>query len=34
MIMSSAAYKNNGAIVIWFDETEGGDTKGSPCLRS
>ena len=27
MIMSSAAYKHNGAIVIWFDETEGGDTK-------
>jgi phosphatidylinositol-3-phosphatase len=26
MIMNSAAYKNNGAIVIWFDETEGGDT--------
>ena len=27
MIMSSAAYKNGGAIVIWYDETEGGDTK-------
>jgi hypothetical protein len=27
MIMNSQAYKNNGAIVIWFDETEGGDTK-------
>jgi hypothetical protein len=27
MIMSSAAYKNSGAIVIWYDETEGGDTK-------
>jgi hypothetical protein len=26
MIMSSAAYQNNGAIVIWFDETERGDT--------
>jgi hypothetical protein len=26
-IMASAAYKNNGAIVIWFDETEGGDSK-------
>ena len=25
-IMSSQAYKNNGAIVIWWDETEGGDT--------
>jgi hypothetical protein len=25
-IMASKAYKNNGAIVIWFDETEGGDT--------
>lgn len=25
-IMASQAYKNNGAIVIWFDETEGGDT--------
>jgi hypothetical protein len=24
-IMASKAYKNNGAIVIWFDETEGGD---------
>ena len=24
--MASQAYKNNGAIVIWFDETEGGDT--------
>jgi hypothetical protein len=24
-IMASAAYKNNGAIVIWNDETEGGD---------
>jgi len=27
MIMNSAAYKNGGAIVIWYDETEGGDTK-------
>jgi phosphatidylinositol-3-phosphatase len=27
MIMNSAAYKHNGAIVIWYDETEGGDTK-------
>jgi hypothetical protein len=26
MITASNAYKNNGAIVIWFDETEGGDT--------
>ena len=26
-IMASDAYKNDGAIVIWFDETEGGDTK-------
>lgn len=26
MIMGSAAYKNNGAIVLWWDETEGGDT--------
>jgi hypothetical protein len=25
-IMASKAYKKNGAIVIWFDETEGGDT--------
>lgn len=25
-IMNSAAYLNNGAIVIWNDETEGGDT--------
>jgi hypothetical protein len=25
-IEASQAYKNNGAIVIWFDETEGGDT--------
>jgi hypothetical protein len=25
-IEASAAYKNNGAIVIWNDETEGGDT--------
>jgi len=24
-IMKSKAYKNNGAIVIWWDETEGGD---------
>jgi hypothetical protein len=24
-IMASKAYQNNGAIVIWFDETEGGD---------
>ena len=23
--MASQAYKNNGAIVIWFDETEGGE---------
>lgn len=26
MIMSSQAYQDNGAIVIWYDETEGGDT--------
>jgi hypothetical protein len=26
MIMASQAYKNNGVIVIWFDETEGGNT--------
>ena len=25
-IMASRAYARNGAIVIWFDETEGGDT--------
>ena len=25
-IQSSQAYKNNGAIILWFDETEGGDT--------
>jgi hypothetical protein len=25
-IMASQAYKNNGVIVIWFDETERGDT--------
>ncbi len=25
-IMASQAYKDNGAIVIWFDETENGDT--------
>jgi hypothetical protein len=25
-IMASQAYKNNGAIVIWFDESEGGNT--------
>ena len=25
-IMASQAYKNNGVIVIWFDETEGGNT--------
>jgi len=24
-IMASAAYKNNGVIVLWWDETEGGD---------
>jgi len=27
-IMASQAYKNNGAIVIWNDETEGGDALG------
>ena len=26
MIMASQAYKNNGAIVIWYDETENGNT--------
>jgi len=26
MIEASQAYKNNGAIVIWYDETEGGNT--------
>ncbi len=26
LIQSSAAYQNNGVIIIWFDETEGGDT--------
>lgn len=25
-IMASQAYKNNGAIMIWWDETEGGDS--------
>src|SRR5215469_1280013 len=25
MTESSQAYKNNGAIIIWWDETEGGD---------
>lgn len=25
-IEASKAYKDNGAIVIWYDETEGGDT--------
>src|SRR5262249_12445589 len=25
-IMASAAYKDNGVIVIWFDETEGGNS--------
>jgi hypothetical protein len=25
-IMSSQAYQNNGSIIIWWDETEGGDT--------
>ncbi len=25
-IEASAAYQNNGVIIIWFDETEGGDT--------
>ena len=25
-IMASAAYKNNGVIIIWWDETEDGDT--------
>src|SRR5262249_19767993 len=26
VIMASEAYKNNGVIVIWFDETEGGNS--------
>jgi len=26
-IMASQAYRNNGAIVIWWDETEGGDDR-------
>lgn len=26
MIMASQAYKNNGVIILWWDETEGGDT--------
>ena len=25
-IMASQAYQNNGAIILWWDETEGGDT--------
>ena len=25
-IMASQAYQNNGVIIIWWDETEGGDT--------
>lgn len=25
LIMASSAYQNNGAIVVWFDETENGD---------
>jgi len=28
MIEASQAYQNNGAIVIWWDETEGGDDTG------
>ncbi len=28
MIEASQAYQNNGAIVIWWDETEGGDDAG------
>jgi hypothetical protein len=27
-IMASKAYQNNGVIVLWWDETEGGDTSG------
>jgi len=27
-IMASKAYKHNGAIIIWWDETEGGDDTG------
>jgi hypothetical protein len=27
-IMASKAYKNNGVIIIWWDETEGGDGNG------
>lgn len=28
LIMTSDAYKNHGAIVLWWDESEGGDTPG------
>ena len=28
-IMASQAYKNNGAIVIWYDETEGANATTS-----
>lgn len=27
-IMASQAYQNNGAIILWWDESEGGDTTG------
>ena len=27
-IMASKAYQNNGVIVLWWDETEGGDSTG------
>ena len=32
-IMASAAYQNNGAIVIWNDETEGGDTQAETSME-
>jgi hypothetical protein len=32
-IMASQAYKNNGAIVIWNDETEGGDTTAETSME-
>ena len=33
-IMASQAYKNNGVIVIRFDESEGETRLNSPCLKS
>ena len=32
-IKASAAYQNNGAIVIWNDETEGGDTTANTIME-